>query len=350
MSEHDPSSTKVRVWDIPVRVFHWMLGLLVLGAFLTGENDDRVSTHVSLGAATWGLVVFRVAWGFLGSGPARFRSFVRSPREVFDYARALWRRRPPPHLGHNPLGGAMVLTLLGLLLAIIVSGIAMKLGPEWEGPLSPYMSKSLAHGIEELHEGLTGALLVLVALHVLGVIVSSLVEGQNLVLGMFTGKKRATHEASTEASVETRGRALGFALSMLLGLGVAGTLRLVLGSRTAEASETPSSLLSSYVAAARTTRSDFSPSAERGRELYFATYAATDGKTSCATCHTDDPTAKGKSPAGKVIDPLSPTVSPDRFTDRAKADKWFDRNCKQVVGRPCSPAEKADFITWVLGR
>ena len=92
----------------------------------------------------------------------------------------------------------------------------------------------------------------------------------------------------------------------------------------------------------------FQPSAARGAALYREEHVVDGKPTSCATCHTADPRGKGKSPAGKVVEPLTPSVNPERFTDRKHAEKWYGRNCKQVLGRACTPAEKADFLAFVL--
>jgi cytochrome b len=149
---------RVKVWDVFVRLFHWSLALLVLGSFLTSEKDRLVPIHVTLGLAIVALVVARVAWGFLGPSAARFRTFVRGPREVAAYARELVRGRPPRHLSHNPLGGAMVVALLGTLAAIAVTGVVVAAGPEFGGPLGGVLTRRSAKAIKEVHEALSSAL------------------------------------------------------------------------------------------------------------------------------------------------------------------------------------------------
>ena len=187
--------TRVKVWDLFVRTFHWGLVLLVLGSFLTGEKDALLGVHVGVGITVVGLVLARIVWGLVGPEQARFRAFVRGPREMLAYARALLERRPPPHLTHNPLGGAMVVALLCVLAGLAATGALVYAGPEFQGPLSGLLTKRGAHALKEVHEALSGALLGLVALHVIGIAASSLIEGQNLVAGMITGWKRAPDEA-----------------------------------------------------------------------------------------------------------------------------------------------------------
>jgi cytochrome b/mono/diheme cytochrome c family protein len=132
---------KVKVWDLFVRFSHWGLGLLVLGSFLTSDEDGLTAIHVTIGLGVLALVAARVAWGFGGSDPARFRSFVRRPREVAVYARELAFGRPPLHRSHNPLGGAMVIALPAVLLALVATGAVVYAGPEFRGPLTGMIGK-----------------------------------------------------------------------------------------------------------------------------------------------------------------------------------------------------------------
>jgi cytochrome b len=329
----------VPAWDLAVRLGHWSLALLVLVAFLTSEEDGLAALHAYAGLAILGLVLFRVVWGFLGSPNARFAAFVRSPQEVLAYARDYVKGRPPRHLSHNPLGGVMVLALLGLLGAITATGILIKLGPEWGGPLA--MSKSLAHGLEEVHEVTAGMLPVLIGLHVAGVILSSWLEEQNLIKGMITGKKLGEEPAALPLGRKI----LALSLAALVGAGTAIGLALVLPANTAEAAEPPAGLLDRYAGLARAEDATVAGfDAARGKRLYLEEHP----KGSCATCHTDDPKRTGRSPAGKIIEPLAPSANARRFTDRVEADKWFDRNCKQVLGRVCTAAEKGDVLAWLL--
>ncbi|MCK6552416.1 DUF1924 domain-containing protein [Myxococcota bacterium] len=337
---------RVRVWDLAVRAFHWGLVLLVAGAFLTGEEDDWNLVHVRIGLAIVGLVAFRVVWGLVGTRHARFADFVKRPREVIEYANAYVRGRPPLHLGHNPLGATMVLALLATIAGLGATGVVMRLGPEWEGPLTPYLTRSVAHGISELHEGLAGALLVLAGLHVAGVLLSSWIERQNLVAGMITGFKRS--DTPVDEPVMSAGRRVAaLAVAVLTAIAVVVTLGRLFPEASASAAETPRSTLERFDAEARADSPGFAGfDAARGRALYTSVHGP--DRESCTTCHTADPTARGKSPAGKVVEPLAPSANPARFTDRRETDKWFDRNCKQVLGRPCTATEKGDLITWLM--
>lgn len=338
---------RIKVWDLPVRLFHLGLAATVLVAFLSGDEDEASTLHTTVGLVVLGLVVFRVVFGLVGPTHARFRDFVRGPREVLQYVRAYARGRPPLHLGHNPLGGLMVVALLGALALTALTGVLIKLGPEWDGALAMYMSRSVAHGIKELHEGAAGALLALIPLHIAGTIVSSLIERQNLPAAMITGFKRAP-DSLVEAPVGFGRRALGFVAAAALGLAAALGVWALLPVNTAEAAETPAGLLERYATAARAQDATFSGfDKARGKQLYFAEHERSGKVSACATCHGQDPAQGGRSPAGKRIEALDPAANPSRFTDAAFAEKWFERNCKQVLGRSCTPLEKGDFITWV---
>ncbi|MFT3917068.1 MAG: DUF1924 domain-containing protein [Anaeromyxobacteraceae bacterium] len=344
----------VKVWDPVVRLFHWGLALTVLGSFLTSDEDALVPTHVKLGLAVVALVVTRLAWGLLGPGPARFSSFVKRPREVLAYARELLRGRPTLHLSHNPLGGAMVVALLAVLAGLAATGALVYAGPEFQGPLSGVLSKGGAHAVKEVHEGLSAALLVLVGLHVAGVVGSSLLERQNLVLGMITGRKRAPDGEAAPAPAPSwlpLARAAGAATAIALGAAAAFGLGFILGvpSRAAAGGDVSRGLLEEYAAAAKAARPGFAGfSAAEGRRIYTAEHVQAGQKVSCATCHTDDPRRTGRTPIGKVVEPLAPAANPARLTNRADVEKWFRRNCTQVLGRECTPEEKGHFVTYLL--
>lgn len=168
----------IRVWDPFVRIFHWSLvGLFVL-AFATGDEMEWL--HLAAGYAIAALVLLRLIWGFVGSKHARFSDFVRTPHEVTAYARSVIRLRAPRYLGHNPAGGVMIIVLLAMLIGISGTGLMMTMDAFWG-----------AEWLEDLHEGLVFITLGLIALHVIGVIFSSIEHGENLVKAMITGRKRA---------------------------------------------------------------------------------------------------------------------------------------------------------------
>jgi cytochrome b len=173
--------TRILVWDLPVRAFHWLLALSFAGAFLTAESERVRDVHVALGYTFVGLIAFRIVWGLVGSRHARFTAFVRGPRAVGRYLRSLAAGRPEHHAGHNPAGGWAIVAMLVLGLAVAASGYAV-------------YSDIGGHALEELHEGAANAMLALVVVHIAAVLASSLLHRENLVAAMLTGRKRSAPE------------------------------------------------------------------------------------------------------------------------------------------------------------
>ncbi|HFD15589.1 MAG TPA: cytochrome B [Rhodospirillales bacterium] len=167
---------RIRVWDPFVRLFHWTVVSGVLLAYLT---EDFRSLHKTIGYIVLAAVLLRLGWGVIGSRHARFTDFVRGPSEVLRYARDILHGREERHLGHNPLGGVMVVALLTTLLVIGVSG--------WMTTLDMFWGEDW---VEDLHAGAVNLLVFgLVPAHVAGVVFTSLRERTNLVKAMITGYK-----------------------------------------------------------------------------------------------------------------------------------------------------------------
>lgn len=170
-------SPKVPVWDVLVRVLHWSLAAGVVCAWVTGHWSLR--GHETVGYVATGIVLARLAWGFCGTPFARFGSFFASPHATWRYTRQFWAGNEPRHLGHNPLGGWMVLALLATAGAVCITGILYT--TEW---LWGYA------WLEALHRILAWMLAGLIPLHLAGVALTSWRHRENLVAAMFTGKKR----------------------------------------------------------------------------------------------------------------------------------------------------------------
>lgn len=202
---------QVAVWDPLVRVFHWTLAALFLFTYVSGEQG--YAQHEWAGYAVLALVLLRTLWGFVGTRHARFRDFVRGPADIVAYARALLRHRARRYLGHNPLGGAMIVAMLATLVATGTVGLTLQQTREGGGPLAsaaaaihaattmPIASAradddsrgndEVDEWLEELHESLAHFMLFLVLAHLAGVALSSLLHRENLVRAMFTGRKHA---------------------------------------------------------------------------------------------------------------------------------------------------------------
>lgn len=179
MNRDKPDALKrtvpILVWDVPVRVFHWLLAFSFAGAYLTAESDGLRAVHVTLGITAVALTCWRIIWGFIGGGHARFASFIRGPGAVAGYLKSLLRGQPQHFTGHNPAGALAILALLALTLAAGLTGLSLYTGGgEW---------------LEEVHETLANLMLAVVIVHIAAVLLSSWLHRENLVRGMITGRK-----------------------------------------------------------------------------------------------------------------------------------------------------------------
>jgi len=205
-----------RIWDLPTRLFHWMLVLLVLTAWQSAERRD-ISLHILAGAGVAGLLVFRLWWGFFGSSTARFANFLKGPGAVIAYARSLPTQREP-ELGHNPMGGWSVATLLACLSALIGFGLfAIDTDGLDSGPLADLVDFDTARQASHLHALLFDGLEALVALHLCAILFYHLVKRHRLVHAMVTGRQQGL---PAETGVQ-QGALPMLAIGVALGLAVA---------------------------------------------------------------------------------------------------------------------------------
>ncbi len=194
-------SEKIRVWDVPVRVFHWLLAGSFAGAYLVSESEQLRGVHMILGYTTMGLIAFRIIWGFVGSPFARFQSFLFPPSAAIGYLRGLSTGNPGHYLGHNPAGSYAIYAILLVGMATGVTG---------------YLSLNEIGGesVEDIHELCANVWLGVVIVHVAGVIIGSWVHRENLVRAMVTGYKRGVARPAVETETgSARGRLVGVCLA-----------------------------------------------------------------------------------------------------------------------------------------
>lgn len=184
-SATETQARTVKVWDFPTRIFHWSLVAVIAIAWASSEAEGSAFwIHVYSGTLLIGFVAFRALWGVIGSRYAQFGDFVHGPDTVADYAKRLFSFRPPYSVGHNPLGGWMVVALIVMILLAVMTGM-MTSEDGYVGPLA-----HIGGGIfGEAHEGFANFLLVLIFVHVGGVIVHGLISRENLPRAMVTGDK-----------------------------------------------------------------------------------------------------------------------------------------------------------------
>lgn len=182
------SSRPVAVWDLPTRLFHWALVILVAISWWTGENE-RFEWHFWSGYAILTLLIFRLVWGFVGSSTARFADFVRGPMAGVAHLRELFGRHELRDVGHNAVGGWMVVAMLLALLVQAATGLFADDAILTMGPLGELVSSDTREVLTDIHELLIKIILVLIGLHVLAVLAYWVLRSTNLVKPMVTGRK-----------------------------------------------------------------------------------------------------------------------------------------------------------------
>ena len=187
---------KILVWDLPLRLFHWSLVLLVVTSFVSAKiGGNAMQVHLLAGYAILALLLFRILWGLLGGTHARFASFVRSPLAVIAYLRGMKHGDAEQHLGHNPAGAWSVILMLLALLAQAATGLFANDDISTEGPLAKLVSKALSDRITGIHHLNVKLLLALIGLHLSAIAFYFFYKRENLVKPMLTGFKQTAARA-----------------------------------------------------------------------------------------------------------------------------------------------------------
>ncbi|HHI82194.1 MAG TPA: cytochrome B [Rhizobiales bacterium] len=219
----------VFVWDLPVRLFHWLLAGAVSTAAITGFFGPEwwLGVHRIAGYVIAFLIVFRVVWGFADSRFSRFDSFMFSLSTTIGHLGGLVRGRASHHLGHNPAGALMIFALIGVLSGLVISGLIVLGGQENLGILAAFVSFRTGSGAVAVHEILAIFLLVLIAGHLAGVLAESLLSRENLARAMVTGRKRGEPGAASlpqpQGSMLVRAGMVGVGI-LLVGTAISGPL------------------------------------------------------------------------------------------------------------------------------
>ena len=191
------------VWDLPTRLFHWLLAAGVFTAFLiaqfAGEHSPLFPYHAMLGIVLGAMVILRIVWGFVGTRYARFASFLFSPLAVVTYIKGVIRGDGERHVGHNPGSSYAIFAMLGLVLLIVVTGLLMSSGNE---------------GAEDVHAIAAYGLIAVVCIHVLGVIVHTVRQHENITLSMISGTKQTDPDHGIRSTAPVAG--VLFLLMLLL--------------------------------------------------------------------------------------------------------------------------------------
>ena len=192
----------IPVWDLPTRLFHWLLVVMVAVSFITGNiGGNAMQYHEWSGFAILILLTFRITWGFVGSRTSRFRDFVKGPAAVWRYATALARGKSERYLGHNPLGGWSVLAMLLALFVQAATGLFANDDIITEGPLFLWVSKPVSDWLSGIHRLNRVLIMALVATHLAAVLFYLVIKRENLIKPMLTGiKYRSSGETAPPAA------------------------------------------------------------------------------------------------------------------------------------------------------
>lgn len=194
-------STSITVWDWPLRLFHWLLVIAVSGAYITGTvGGEYTDWHDHFGKLTLGLLIFRLLWGFFGGQYARFKTFWPSSKDLSAYWRGQWHGQ-----GHTPLGALAVFALLGILLALVITGLFANDDIAYQGPLYPLVEKSFSDRMSGWHAGLVNPLLLLLGLHLAAIGFYRFIKGIDLIKPMLTAEKNKIDSGSVSTPYSADG-------------------------------------------------------------------------------------------------------------------------------------------------
>ena len=202
--------SKKLIWDLPIRIVHWLLTVLIFGAWYTVTVAGNMEAHMLIGQTILCLLVFRVIWGFVGTRYAKFSSFVFGPRTIIAYARTILSRSGGGYAGHNPLGFLAVFAMLLLIGIQVTTGLFATDGDFYEGPLNHLVSGSTGREITDIHYLNFDVLAIMIGIHIVAIFFYLLYKRENLIWPMFTGTKTG------DALEAIGGSKLGLAIGVLL--------------------------------------------------------------------------------------------------------------------------------------
>ncbi len=190
MSSKNSKFKSIKIWDLPVRVFHWALAIMTLMMFGSAKTEN-FDIHILIGQCLVGLIIARICWGFIGSSNTRFSSFVFKPKEYLSYIRKLKQKKPSYQTGHSPIGSLAVILILVALVTQATTGlIASDVDGLYEGPFAYYVTYELSRWASEFHVDHERWLLVLIIAHLLANAFYYFYKKDNLVRPMLSGSKQ----------------------------------------------------------------------------------------------------------------------------------------------------------------
>jgi cytochrome b len=181
--------SKVRIWDLPTRVFHWTFATACIVAWITGDSARYTDIHIYTGYLAFAMLLFRLVWGFTGGRYARFTQFITGPGKLIEHLRHIGDHHYDHGRGHNPAGAIAVVLMLGLVLALSITGLIVLGGEEGFGPLAGQFTLEQGDAVHVWHEWLAWIWLGVVVVHLSGVVLMGILQRESLVIAMFTGNK-----------------------------------------------------------------------------------------------------------------------------------------------------------------
>jgi len=193
----------IRVWDLPIRLFHWLLVLCIIGSLISVNlGGNAIQWHAYFGYSILTLLIFRIIWGFVGSTHARFLSFLPTPKSLLNYLSG----KSPHVLGHNPLGALSVFALLFALSVQVTTGLFVDDEIAFQGPLAKYVPSWVVSILSEIHEGNQVVIYTLITIHIAAIIYYRKFKGENLIKPMINGDKEIDPSEEAKYSPTDLGR------------------------------------------------------------------------------------------------------------------------------------------------
>ena len=194
----------IRVWDLPIRLFHWLLVLCIIGSLISVNlGGNAIQWHAYFGYSILTLLIFRIIWGFVGSTHARFLSFLPTPKSLLNYLSG----KSPHVLGHNPLGALSVFALLFALSVQVTTGLFVDDEIAFQGPLAKYVPSWVVSLLSEIHEANQVVIYTLITIHIAAIIYYRKFKGENLIKPMINGDKEIDPSEEAKYSPIDLGRA-----------------------------------------------------------------------------------------------------------------------------------------------
>ena len=208
---------KIRIWDLPLRLFHWLLVMAVIGSFVSVKlGGNAMIWHGRFGYIVLALIFFRLVWGFVGTHHARFVNFIRFPKAILTYL-----KNPAETPGHSPMGAVSVLVLLALFLAQALAGLFATDDIAFDGPFAKYVASAWVELLTSFHRWNEWVLLALVAVHVGAILYYKYAKRINLTSAMITGDKELEDAAMVpliqdDSKVRLKAMAILIAIALIM--------------------------------------------------------------------------------------------------------------------------------------